>query len=128
MPYQTLATRTKTGTADDASPISSAPAASDVADVPTFRRASNERAQGWTYYLAFYDAAGAEVLDGVADVTPWVRDEEDASWIECEADESVGHRELMQVDPIFGGASVFFQLTGIEGTSVASVRVRAGSF
>lgn len=128
MPYKSLGTRTKSSTSDDASPVTSAPAAADVLDVPTINRTALKQARGWTYYLVFLTAAGAEVTDGSADVTPWVRDEDDLSWVECEADETVGNRELMQVDPAFGGAAIFFQLTNIEGTNVASVKVRVGSF
>lgn len=128
MPYTTLATRTKTGTTDDASPVSSAPDAAAILDVPTIHRMALEQARGWTYYLAFYDVAGAEILDATADVTPWIRDEQDGSWFACDTDEAVGHREGMQVDPVFGGAALFFQLTNIEGTGIVAITVRVGSF
>ncbi len=128
MPYTTLKTRAKTGTADDASPNTVAPTALEIVEIPTTDRAVNAPARGWTYFLDFLTAAGAPVTDGVADVTPWVRDELDGIWVECDTDESVGHRELMQTDPAFAGAAFFFQLSSIEGTDVATVRVRVGSF
>jgi len=127
MPYLTLGTRTKTGTADDADPNSSAPAAADVIDLPLFDTSKGESSHGWVYYLRFLDAGGAEVADGSAHVTPWIRDALDDSWLAADRDERVGNRQGCQVIPSFQGAACFFALSDVTGTGIASVQVRVGS-
>lgn len=128
MPYATVATRTKTGTVADADPNTSAPAAADELTFSPFHPATNEKASGWVYYLVYLDAGGAEVSDGDATVTLWVKDAADGSWASVAADAAVGNRELFQLQHLFAACTLFAQLTGITGTAIATIEVRLGSF
>jgi amino acid permease len=129
VPYKTLAARTKTGVVADAIPtIAVPPSATDVLGYPSMKLDANAQAKGWSYYLAFFAADGSEVTTASATVTPWVRDDRDASWASVQTDAAVAHRELYQCAHFFGACDLFFQLTDIAGAGVASVEVRLGSF
>lgn len=128
MPYTTLKSRAKSSVVADANPNVSVPATVDIVEYDTFRPDANIPAKGWTYYLIFRDAAGAEVLSGTATVNLWVYDELDGSWASVQVSSSNENRALYQCAHFFGACKLFFQLTDIAGAGVASVEARLGSF
>lgn len=119
-------TRTKSSTADDADPNTSAPESDEVFYLPIRRPDFGERpVQGWLYYIIFRNAGGSEVSAGTATVTPYLRDESDNGWFSVGADAPVGHRVGYTSGSLVNDASVFFRITNIAGAGVATVELRA---